>query len=256
MSWFSAPIAHATTCVADSSESYRGASLRGNGFCNSPELTNRSPQRPHLRIALALGCAAHGRRVIEFTVMDGRALMALPSANGSCQWVGWSQWRIYRDLDRVHQVWGDCQDGRYEVGIQPGHPLGFYSHTYSGEVALCQVLIDPSGELTDLGRAPDSTRRCWARRSSKDCERRTSRWDRPATARPAPTRPTRRGACSGRYRYRGSDVAVPIVLGQSGWQVRYAPAMAGGLDADCPDVGRASAVTRACSRRRRPAVRE
>ena len=36
------------------------------------------------------------------------------------------------------------------MGIQPGHPLGFYSHAYAGEVALCRVLVDPSGELADL----------------------------------------------------------------------------------------------------------
>lgn len=57
---------------------------------------------------------------------------------------------IYRDLDRVHQVWRDCRAGRYEVGVQPGHPLGFYSHAYAGEAALCRVLSDPGGELTAL----------------------------------------------------------------------------------------------------------
>ncbi|WP_237104262.1 nucleotidyltransferase family protein [Nonomuraea sp. MG754425] len=57
---------------------------------------------------------------------------------------------IYRDLDRVHRIWRDCQAGHYEIGAQPGHPLGFYSHAYAGEVALCQVLDDPSGELTAL----------------------------------------------------------------------------------------------------------
>ncbi|WP_207620617.1 nucleotidyltransferase domain-containing protein [Streptosporangium minutum] len=57
---------------------------------------------------------------------------------------------IYRDLDRVHRIWADCREGRYEVGAQAGHPLGFYSHCYVGEVALCRVLADPSGELTDL----------------------------------------------------------------------------------------------------------
>ncbi|GAA0744469.1 hypothetical protein GCM10010199_72810 [Dactylosporangium roseum] len=55
-----------------------------------------------------------------------------------------------RDLDRVRRIWADCQGGRYEVGVQPGHPLGFYSHAYAGEVALCRVLADPTGELTDL----------------------------------------------------------------------------------------------------------
>jgi hypothetical protein len=66
---------------------------------------------------------------------------------------GWRVDWIYRDLDRVRRVWTDCQSGRYEVGIQPGHPLGFYSHAYAGEVALCRVLADPSGELTELRAA-------------------------------------------------------------------------------------------------------
>ncbi|MFF3444629.1 nucleotidyltransferase domain-containing protein [Streptosporangium sp. NPDC002721] len=57
---------------------------------------------------------------------------------------------IYRDLDRVHRIWADCREGRYEVGVQAGHPLGFHSHAYAGEVALCRVLADPTGELTDL----------------------------------------------------------------------------------------------------------
>ncbi|WP_406312947.1 nucleotidyltransferase domain-containing protein [Streptosporangium sp. NBC_01639] len=86
-----------------------------------------------------------------------RAEMTAPGGWGP--WVnggGWltiDGWRvdwIYRDLDRVHRVWTDCQEGRYEVGAQAGHPLGFYSHAYAGEVALCRVLADPSGELTDL----------------------------------------------------------------------------------------------------------
>ncbi|MFI6685778.1 nucleotidyltransferase domain-containing protein [Streptomyces sp. NPDC050485] len=57
---------------------------------------------------------------------------------------------ILRDLDRVERVWTDCLAGRYEVGVQPGHPLGFWSPAYPGEVALGLVLADPQGELTDL----------------------------------------------------------------------------------------------------------
>ncbi|MFI7114720.1 nucleotidyltransferase domain-containing protein [Nonomuraea sp. NPDC050227] len=63
---------------------------------------------------------------------------------------GWRVDWIYRDLDRVRRVWQDCRAGRYEIGVQPGHPLGFYSHAYAGEVALCKVLADPSGELAAL----------------------------------------------------------------------------------------------------------
>jgi predicted nucleotidyltransferase len=57
---------------------------------------------------------------------------------------------IYRDLDRVHRVWQQCQAGRFEIGTQPGHPLGVYSHAYAGEVALGRVLADPGGELRTL----------------------------------------------------------------------------------------------------------
>ena len=57
---------------------------------------------------------------------------------------------ILRDIDRVRGVWTDCQAGRYEVGPQPGHPLGFWSPCYTGEVALGVALADPSGVLTAL----------------------------------------------------------------------------------------------------------
>ncbi|WP_235030652.1 nucleotidyltransferase domain-containing protein [Nonomuraea solani] len=63
---------------------------------------------------------------------------------------GWRVDWIYRDLDRVRDVWRDCQEGRYEIGFQVGHPLGFYSCAYAGEVALCQVLADPTGEVGAL----------------------------------------------------------------------------------------------------------
>ncbi|MFE4357901.1 nucleotidyltransferase family protein [Kitasatospora sp. NPDC056800] len=59
---------------------------------------------------------------------------------------------ILRDLDRVGRVWADCRAGRYEVGTQAGHPLGFWSPCYPGEVALGQPLADPTGELTRLKR--------------------------------------------------------------------------------------------------------
>jgi nucleotidyltransferase-like protein len=57
---------------------------------------------------------------------------------------------IYRDLDRVRSVWADCREGRYEIGFQVGHPLGFASYAYAGELALARILADPTGELTAL----------------------------------------------------------------------------------------------------------
>jgi hypothetical protein len=95
-----------------------------------------------------------------------------PWVDGWGPWVdGWGPWVdgggwlrvggeqvdwILRDLDRVRQVWHDCQAGRFEVGQQRGHPLGFYSPCYAGEVALGRVLADPGGELSALpGRDRD-----------------------------------------------------------------------------------------------------
>jgi hypothetical protein len=75
-----------------------------------------------------------------------------PWVNGGA-WleVGGSQvdW-ILRDLDRVRRVWADCREGRFEVGYQNGHPLGFWSPSYAGEVALGRVLADPAGALAAL----------------------------------------------------------------------------------------------------------
>ncbi|THA28928.1 nucleotidyltransferase domain-containing protein [Streptomyces sp. A1277] len=103
---------------------------------------------------------------------DTAALAALASAfqgspvevagpGGWGPWVNGGAWLrvdgvqvdwILRDLDRVESVWAGCREGRYEVGIQPGHPLGFWSPAYPGEVALGRVLADPAGELTGLQR--------------------------------------------------------------------------------------------------------
>ncbi|MFJ8885190.1 nucleotidyltransferase domain-containing protein [Streptomyces sp. NPDC102402] len=60
---------------------------------------------------------------------------------------------ILRDLDRVESVWSDCREGRFEVGVQPGHPLGFWSPCYVGEVALARILQDPRGVLAPLQEA-------------------------------------------------------------------------------------------------------
>jgi predicted nucleotidyltransferase len=57
---------------------------------------------------------------------------------------------IYRELERVRAVWTEACAGRYELGVQAGHPLGFYSHIYAAEVALCRVLVDPREELAQL----------------------------------------------------------------------------------------------------------
>ncbi|MFF2328401.1 MULTISPECIES: nucleotidyltransferase family protein [unclassified Streptomyces] len=105
--------------------------------------------RPDLAALTALASEAQG----------SPAQVPAPGAWGP--WVDGGAWLrvdgdpvdwILRDLDRVEAVWSDCLDGRFEVGVQPGHPLGFWSPAHPGEVALGHVLADPAGELTELQR--------------------------------------------------------------------------------------------------------
>ncbi|QCI66732.1 nucleotidyltransferase family protein [Phreatobacter stygius] len=49
---------------------------------------------------------------------------------------------LYRDLGRVGDVIADCRAGRVSMDYQPGHPHGFCSAIWMGEVALCRPLFD------------------------------------------------------------------------------------------------------------------
>lgn len=57
---------------------------------------------------------------------------------------------IYRDLGRVAQAVEDGRAGRFEFVYQPGHPHGFASCIYMGEVAVCRPLWDPRGRVAAL----------------------------------------------------------------------------------------------------------
>jgi predicted nucleotidyltransferase len=57
---------------------------------------------------------------------------------------------IYRELPRVRRVVDDCLVGKVETGSQAGHPFGFVSATYMGEVATCRVLWERDGALAAL----------------------------------------------------------------------------------------------------------
>jgi hypothetical protein len=52
---------------------------------------------------------------------------------------------LYRDMAKVESVIDNCIAGHIEVAYQPGHPLGFLSSIYAAEIAVCQMLWDPSG---------------------------------------------------------------------------------------------------------------
>ena len=57
---------------------------------------------------------------------------------------------LYRDLDRVEEVFAKCRAGRPTCHYQPGHPHGFHNHIYMGEIHHCRPLFDPVDELATL----------------------------------------------------------------------------------------------------------
>lgn len=57
---------------------------------------------------------------------------------------------LYRDLAQVSRVIDDCQTGKITIDYQPGHPHGFVSSIYMGEVAIGLPLYDPDSVLAAL----------------------------------------------------------------------------------------------------------
>ena len=92
--------------------------------------------------------------------LDDRHARGLVTAIGEWgPWINGGAWLqvgerrvdwLYRDLDRVERVLGDCEAGRVTCDYQPGHPHGFHNHTYAAEVHHAVVLEDESGVLAPL----------------------------------------------------------------------------------------------------------
>jgi hypothetical protein len=75
---------------------------------------------------------------------------------------------LYRPIEPVEKVIGDCRNGRVSMDYQPGHPHGFCSAIWMGEVALCRALSDSQGALARLKAMtvpyPDQLREALIRR--------------------------------------------------------------------------------------------
>ncbi|WP_424216495.1 nucleotidyltransferase domain-containing protein (plasmid) [Streptomyces sp. BI20] len=108
----------------------------------------------------ALAVEATGDEAVEVTEpggwgpwVDGGAWLEVEGAR-----VDW----IYRDVERVRRIGEDCRAGRFEIGTQPGHPLGVYSTSYVGELVRGRLLADTDGELgalrEELGEFPEALR--------------------------------------------------------------------------------------------------
>ncbi len=59
---------------------------------------------------------------------------------------------LYRDLVAVRRAIDDCRAGRVSSVYQLGHPMGFHSQIYAGEVNCCAPVYDPSSVLRRLKR--------------------------------------------------------------------------------------------------------
>ena len=69
---------------------------------------------------------------------------------------------LYRGVEPVRAVFSACRAGQVSMDYQPGHPHGFCSAIWMGEVALCVPLHDPNGAIAELKAAttpyPDALR--------------------------------------------------------------------------------------------------
>lgn len=57
---------------------------------------------------------------------------------------------LYRNVEAVAQVIEACRSGQITMNYQAGHPHGFCSAIWAGEIALCRPLHDPRGTVTGL----------------------------------------------------------------------------------------------------------
>jgi hypothetical protein len=93
-----------------------------------------------------------------------RRLRPVTDVGGWGPWIvggGWLSIRgrkvdlLYRPIERVEKVIGECREGRISMDYQPGHPHGFCSAIWMGEVALCVPLSDPRGAVAGLKAMTD-----------------------------------------------------------------------------------------------------
>ena len=57
---------------------------------------------------------------------------------------------LYRPIESVERIIRDCRNGHITMEYQPGHPHGFCSAIWMGEIALCRPLSDPHGAIAAL----------------------------------------------------------------------------------------------------------
>jgi len=101
------------------------------------------------------------RQVVRDLADDPEAL-AVTEIGGWGPWIVGGAWLsiagrkvdlLYREIDAVGRIIDDCRSGRIEMHYQPGHPHGFCSAIWMGEIALCRPLHDPNAAISRLKAA-------------------------------------------------------------------------------------------------------
>ena len=96
------------------------------------------------------------------TFADAPETAKVTPIGGSGPWIGGGGWLgvaghkvdlLYRNIDDVANVIAKCGNGEIDIHYQPGHPHGFCTAIWMGEVALCRPLHDPDGRLAKLKAA-------------------------------------------------------------------------------------------------------
>ena len=98
-------------------------------------------------------------RALAAELDDSRSGDAVTELGGWGPWINGGAWLtvdgqrvdwLYRDLTLVRQVMEACAAGQPRVYYQAGHPYGFNTQIYLGEIAICQPLIDAYGDVSAL----------------------------------------------------------------------------------------------------------
>jgi len=93
------------------------------------------------------------------TRLDDRGDVSVTPVGGWGPWINGGAWLringtpvdwIYRDLQLVERTVEECRAGRSRHVTQPGHPHGFHTHAYLGELHHAVLLHDPTGRVRIL----------------------------------------------------------------------------------------------------------
>jgi nucleotidyltransferase-like protein len=101
------------------------------------------------------------RRLLEAakTFADEAAATTVTPVGGWGPWIvggGWLSVRgrkvdlLYRGCEAVARVIRECQNGRVTMDYQPGHPHGFCSSIWMGEIALCRPVHDRQRVIAEM----------------------------------------------------------------------------------------------------------